>query len=68
MQDSGLAPLADVALPRAAALSALVGWNQTAADWRLFHAHGQRVSLLTYNSRNMLGDWLRVFNDPTSRR
>jgi GNAT superfamily N-acetyltransferase len=42
MQDSsGFAPLAEGALPRAAALSALVGWNQTKADWRLFRGHGQ---------------------------
>jgi GNAT superfamily N-acetyltransferase len=42
MQDSiGLAPLADGALPRAAGLSALIGWNQTAADWRLFQRHGR---------------------------
>jgi GNAT superfamily N-acetyltransferase len=27
-------------LPRAAALSARIGWNQTAADWRLFLDHG----------------------------
>src|SRR5215208_1771860 len=29
---------------------------RTPDDVDLFHAHGQRVSLLTYNSRNMLGD------------
>ncbi|MBX9699830.1 MAG: GNAT family N-acetyltransferase, partial [Acetobacteraceae bacterium] len=33
-------PLAPDGLPRAAALSALIGWNQTAADWRLFARHG----------------------------
>jgi GNAT superfamily N-acetyltransferase len=27
-------------LPRAAALSALIGWNQTEADWRLFATEG----------------------------
>lgn len=35
-----VAPLADADLPRAAALSALIGWNQTPADWRLFARHG----------------------------
>lgn len=34
------APLAEADLPRAAALSALIGWNQTEADWRLFARHG----------------------------
>ena len=34
------APLRDADLPRAAALSALIGWNQTEADWRLFLHHG----------------------------
>ncbi len=34
------APLRDADLPRAAALSALIGWNQTTADWRLFLRHG----------------------------
>lgn len=33
-------PLRDADLPRAAALSALIGWNQTAADWALFLRHG----------------------------
>lgn len=29
-------PLTEADLPRAAALSALAGWNQTPADWRIF--------------------------------
>ncbi|MBY0338256.1 MAG: GNAT family N-acetyltransferase [Acetobacteraceae bacterium] len=33
--------LAEAQLPRAQALSALVGWNQTEADWQLFLRHGQ---------------------------
>jgi GNAT superfamily N-acetyltransferase len=33
-------PLHESDLARAAALSALVGWNQTAADWALFLRHG----------------------------
>jgi GNAT superfamily N-acetyltransferase len=33
-------PLTEAALPRAAALSGLVGWNQTEADWRIFLRHG----------------------------
>jgi len=33
-------PLPPAALPRAAALSALIGWNQTAEDWRIFAEHG----------------------------
>lgn len=32
-------------LPRAGALSALVGWNQTLADWRHFLAHGAALAL-----------------------
>ncbi|HYF08904.1 MAG TPA: hypothetical protein VD970_14870, partial [Acetobacteraceae bacterium] len=32
--------LTEADLPRAAALSKLIGWNQTAADWRLFLRHG----------------------------
>ena len=32
--------LAEADLPRAAALSAQVGWNQTVADWRVFLARG----------------------------
>jgi GNAT superfamily N-acetyltransferase len=36
----GFAPLSERDLPRAASLSALVGWNQTAADWALFLRHG----------------------------
>jgi GNAT superfamily N-acetyltransferase len=35
-----LVPLSEPAVPRAAALSALVGWNQTVADWQVFHQHG----------------------------
>ncbi len=34
-------PLAPEDLPRAAALSALIGWNQNAADWQLFLDHGE---------------------------
>ncbi|MBX9748194.1 MAG: GNAT family N-acetyltransferase [Roseococcus sp.] len=32
-------------LPRAAALSALIGWNQTEADWRLFATQGRVEAL-----------------------
>jgi len=32
-------------VPRALALSAKVGWNQTADDWRLFIAHGRTIGL-----------------------
>jgi ribosomal protein S18 acetylase RimI-like enzyme len=32
-------------VPGALALSAKVGWNQTAADWRLFIAHGRTIGL-----------------------
>ncbi|UPY34936.1 GNAT family N-acetyltransferase [Sediminicoccus sp. KRV36] len=32
-------------LPRAAALSALIGWNQTEADWRLFETQGRVEAL-----------------------
>lgn len=32
--------LTDADLPRAAALSALIGWNQTQADWAQFMRHG----------------------------
>ncbi len=39
------APLAEADLPRAAALSALVGWNQTLDDWRIFHRHGAVMAL-----------------------
>ena len=39
MQDAPRA-LTDADLPRAAALSALIGWNQTPADWALFLRHG----------------------------
>src|SRR4051794_12362256 len=34
-------PLAEPRLSAAAALSALIGWNQTEADWRIFQRHGQ---------------------------
>lgn len=33
-------PMTEADLPRAAALSAAAGWNQTEADWRLFLAGG----------------------------
>lgn len=33
-------PLLPALLPRAAALSALIGWNQVAADWRVFAEQG----------------------------
>jgi len=33
--------LTDADLPRAAALSALIGWNQTEADWQAFRDAGQ---------------------------
>jgi GNAT superfamily N-acetyltransferase len=38
MPEFRAATLAD--LPRAAALSARIGWNQTPADWRVFLEHG----------------------------
>jgi GNAT superfamily N-acetyltransferase len=34
-------PLTEDDLPRAVALSAVAGWNQTAADWRVFLREGQ---------------------------
>jgi GNAT superfamily N-acetyltransferase len=34
-------PLTEADLPRAVALSTLAGWNQNAADWRLFLTHGE---------------------------
>jgi ribosomal protein S18 acetylase RimI-like enzyme len=39
------APLTQADVPRALALSAMVGWNQTADDWRLFIAHGRTIGL-----------------------
>jgi GNAT superfamily N-acetyltransferase len=38
-------PLTDADLPRAAALSRLVGWNQMARDWALFLRHGEGRAL-----------------------
>jgi GNAT superfamily N-acetyltransferase len=38
-------PLTPDDLPRAAALSRLVGWNQVARDWALFLAHGEGRAL-----------------------
>ncbi len=40
-----LTPLAPEALPRALALSSLIGWNQTMADWRIFAEHGAVMAL-----------------------
>ena len=40
MPAAAFAPMTEAALPRAAALSALIGWNQTAADWCVFLRHG----------------------------
>lgn len=40
-----LSPLAPAALPRALALSTLVGWNQTEDDWGVFLDHGQVMAL-----------------------
>jgi GNAT superfamily N-acetyltransferase len=37
--------LSEADLPRAGALSALVGWNQNAADWRFFLDHGATRAL-----------------------
>jgi GNAT superfamily N-acetyltransferase len=37
--------LTDADLPRAAALSRLVGWNQVPRDWALFLAHGEGRAL-----------------------
>ena len=39
------APLTQGDIARALALSAKVGWNQTAHDWRLFIAHGRTIGL-----------------------
>jgi GNAT superfamily N-acetyltransferase len=39
------AALTQTDVPGALALSAKVGWNQTAADWRLFIAHGRTIGL-----------------------
>jgi len=39
------APLTQSDIARALALSAKVGWNQTAHDWRLFIAHGRTIGL-----------------------
>jgi GNAT superfamily N-acetyltransferase len=39
------APLTQGDVARALALSAKVGWNQTAGDWRLFIAHGRTIGL-----------------------
>lgn len=38
-------PLTDADLPRAAALSRLVGWNQVERDWALFLRHGEGRAL-----------------------
>lgn len=38
-------PLTEADLPRAAALSALVGWNQLARDWSLFLREGEARAL-----------------------
>ncbi len=40
-----LTPLAPGGLPRALALSTLVGWNQNEADWRVFLERGQVMAL-----------------------
>lgn len=37
---ANLLPLDERDLARAAALSALIGWNQTVSDWQLFQRHG----------------------------
>jgi ribosomal protein S18 acetylase RimI-like enzyme len=39
------AALTPTDIPRALALSAKVGWNQTADDWRLFVAHAHAIGL-----------------------
>jgi GNAT superfamily N-acetyltransferase len=39
------AALTPADVPRAHALSSLVGWNQTADDWRLFIARGRSIGL-----------------------
>jgi ribosomal protein S18 acetylase RimI-like enzyme len=39
------AALTQADVPGALALSNKVGWNQTAADWRLFIAHGRSIGL-----------------------
>jgi GNAT superfamily N-acetyltransferase len=38
-------PMTTADLPRAGALSALVGWNQLGADWRHFLDHGRAVAV-----------------------
>jgi GNAT superfamily N-acetyltransferase len=40
-----LTALPPEALPRALAISTLIGWNQTAADWRVFLEHGRVMAL-----------------------
>lgn len=39
-------PLGDTDVPAAAALSALVGWNQVAADWRIMLGQGSGIGLV----------------------
>jgi ribosomal protein S18 acetylase RimI-like enzyme len=43
------ASLTQADVPGALALSAKVGWNQTADDWRLFIAHGRTIGLFDGN-------------------
>jgi GNAT superfamily N-acetyltransferase len=43
--DFPLRPLTEADVPRAAALSAAVGWNQTAADWAVFLGQGEAQGL-----------------------
>jgi GNAT superfamily N-acetyltransferase len=45
------ATLTPADVPRALALSAKVGWNQSAADWRLFVARGRVIGLFDGTAR-----------------
>lgn len=47
--------LAGSDLPAAAALSAAVGWNQTAADWRRLHALAARGCLGAWRGAELVG-------------
>jgi ribosomal protein S18 acetylase RimI-like enzyme len=73
------APLTQRDVPAALALSAKVGWNQTAEDWRLFIAHGRTIGLFDADEgliataaalpyHNGFGYISMVIVDPTWRR
>lgn len=73
------AMLTQADVPGALALSAKVGWNQTAEDWRLFIAHGRTIGLFDGESslvataatlpyHNSFGYISMVIVDPAWRR